>query len=511
MLPAGANPSTRVVAVAAGGGVPSDSASRVFGSAIPRSRDTREAARLSAASRDEAPGMAALTFETPRLRTGGRTVSEDMLVTRVLMMLSRGSNSSPPLGPPGAPLIFFSFFLFFESDVGVVRAFLLFFVFPVSKREMLGSKVLRCPAVSWHRSDGSDPVLTAGAASSRRIGVWRNLPESLSCVLANGRSVALANLRPPEPDGVAAATAAELDPVNPFRPVLASCLVSASHETHIREVIAVECLSPGVVASVDAAGTACIARLDSSSTFSAVSVVAPPTCCTEIGPTSLAWSGAETVARVRYFEHSLDAIDAAAGRVARHIRTIEQPIAATFVSPEVVAVAEGVSVCVYDLRQRSGPALQKRMDSVVASFRAIAHCPRRGPAVVLAGGDDRGIQALDTSLGGTIGRWAGCTKLSVNGIIPSTAAEASFCYVYGADSELTSGEWGNKRGRNPEGATLRVDSRWVGIQLQEAHDGDRLWGFTAAGSVYVIPRAHQLLRAANLPSTGDEGGQQGDD
>lgn len=378
-------------------------------------------------------------------------------------------------------------------------------------------RILRCPNVSW---GDTKQHITGGFIGSKRIALLPGIKDK--CVLANRHSVALFTLGAPQEHTKLFPDAKDLGDKlgDTLRPLPCDYTVAPLHtDVHRYEIIHVES-SPkdAVIASVDTAGTAILARIPSlSSPLEGITTaaVAPPSACTEMGLASLAWSPEGTsLARTRHFEHSLDIIDAETQKVVRHFHTVECPSQAVYAalkkgeSRNLVAVAEGSSICIYDPRVKQGdskPVMINRIDTFLHhKIRAIDWCEREG--VVLFGGDDRGIQAVSLGGGGgPAGRWAGCTKLSVASVTASMCNESTFCYVSGSDSELVAGSWGAKRPRTPSNnGSLKVDSRWVGLRAMYVPEEqtETLWGLTAQSSVYVIPSADTLLRT--VPETNDE-------
>ena len=378
----------------------------------------------------------------------------------------------------------------------------------------MSKRILRCPNVNW----GSDAPkhITGGFIGSKRIALLPGVRDK--CVLANGHSVTLFTLGTPQEHTKLFPDAKDLGDKlgDTLRPLPCRFTTAPLHSgVHRREIIHVE-TSPKepVVASVDAGGSAVIARVGLTSPSPVAAAVPPPSPCTEMGLASLAWNPEGTaLARTRHFEHSLDIIDAETQKTTRFIHTIECPSQAVYAAlgkgepRSLVAVVEGSSLCVYDpLVQQGGnrPVMSTRIDTFLPhKLRAIDWCDREG--VVLFGGDDRGIQAVSLRSGGggggggggPAGRWAGCTKLSVASVTASVCNETSFCYVCGSDSELVAGTWGSKRSRVPaSNGSLKVDSRWVGLRAMYLQDeqSETLWGLTAQSSVYVIPSADSLLR-----------------
>lgn len=357
---------------------------------------------------------------------------------------------------------------------------------------------------------GAGVRLTAGSASSAsRVSAWESDP--CTCVVANGAALSVATLV------VLSAKEAGGDAL---RPMPCECRVRPLHGcAHSAEVMDVACFAPRAVASVDAIGTLCLSRVtnEDDESVSAATVVAPTTPCEEMGPTSVAVSvagAAATVARARAFDRVCDIVDAGAGRSVWSLCVPEWPWAVAWAGPQLLAVAEGRSVALFDPRAATcSAALRHRLDDAAQQLRCVAWDPRSG--VVLAGGDDRGIRAVDPRSGAAVGRWPGCAKTGVAGILPSAAApEQHWCYARGTDSQVVSGEWGRKRGRGTTangGAQLRVDSRWAGLCLQQnvGDGGDTLYGWTAAGSLYMVTHAETILRRSAAGA--DEGEEERDD
>ena len=378
----------------------------------------------------------------------------------------------------------------------------------------INKRILRCSNVSL-----GDPKqhITGGFIGSKRIALLPGVKDR--CVLANGHTVALFTLGAPQEHAKLFPDAKDLGDKlgDTLRPLPCGYSVSPLHAgVHQYEIVHIESSPAGpVLASVDASGRAVLTRISPSGESTATSPIAPPSPCTEMGLSSLAWGpDGTTIARTRHFEHSVDIIDAETQKIVRHFHTVECPSQAVYAATKkgerrgLVAVAEGSSVCIYDPLVKQGdprPVMTNRIDTFLHhKIRAIDWCEREG--VILFGGDDRGVQAVALAGGsGPAGRWAGCTKLSVASVTASRCNEPTFCYVSGSDSELVAGSWGPKRPRTGANCgSLKVDSRWVGDRAMDLKEGqaETLWGLTAQSSVYVIPSANTLLRT--VPETNDE-------
>ena len=386
----------------------------------------------------------------------------------------------------------------------------------------------------------------------------------LRAAVATGRDVWLCEVARSSLAPYTAAELAEQRRTGLVRPLRAAAAVSALQQ-HAAEVVDIA-VAPHtaaapqerVLATTDVWGTTVLTRCRADGGASPAPAAAAATlpaaqgrerACAEAGPGTAAFSADGAVlVRTQQLQHSIEVLDVERGTCVRRLRTLNGPARAAFLPTGMLAVAEGASLALYDVRaDSSSNTAALRLDA--AAGTAELHCVEWAPRMgwLLVAGDDRCISAVDVTAGGVAARWPACTQLSVClfftlppfiqlptltvsvlfphthlsqtcGVFPSTASECVHrCYAIGSNSQVVSGCISKKRERPPAAGassastrphSLRVDSRWIGAALAEtgdSTDGDVLLGVTAAASLYVLRNTEQLL-AATVTQDDDDAG-----
>lgn len=278
--------------------------------------------------------------------------------------------------------------------------------------------------------------LTCGSNQASRLG-WL---EGDTYIFASGTSVfsfEFGGIAPKRSRGVASPTLQEplaADYIVPYEGRARNVNPLRAHSTHRLEIQCVA-TATGRIATADAAGRTFVSTTNSRSASIATPndrSPAPP----GFAAVALSHTSATLLAVARGPARDLALYDDSV--LLRRYHTVFTPAALAFRDQNVVVLADGPVVALYDIRnRRAKPALSRRVCDGATVLRALA----LSNEAILVAAADRAVIALDPHTLAPRGRWAPCLKYEPAAIIPASNGIAAAASV---DNEVAVGAWDNR-------------------------------------------------------------------
>ena len=201
-------------------------------------------------------------------------------------------------------------------------------------------------------------------------------------------------------------------------PISARVTTLIEHGAEVVDVVSAPATAGSwLLATTDARGDTIITRL-SNTTSEHTSTVAlgargGARASADCGRCAAAFSPDTTrLARLQKQQHCVDVLDTERACAVRRIRPLACPTQVAYLPDGMLAVAEGVCVALYDVREASSaPTVRVEAAARPAELLCLQWAPRLG--WLLAAGEDRCVSAIDVAAGGVAARWPACTQLTV--------------------------------------------------------------------------------------------------